>query len=305
MNKLNPYTISLLLNEGKFSCVKAAKTLGFQSHDSLTRSLSKDLEYGPIQDWTTLPENGDLVIDCTTIAKPYGPTIANVDWTYDSAEGKAVLGYALILVLWVVDSQVFVLNVIMPGNENRNDLFREVLQEIQEAGLKPIRVLFDNGYAAKETLNMIHQFGWIWVTRTTCNRTFNGRRVDKHQFFGARGRYGQLKGVHHRVQVVKDGDRYLATNELTPHTTASLKRLYGNRWVIETVFRDLKDVLHLEKCSSRSLEAQFNHILACLQAYLYLRREFPDKSVEAAQQEFLSQFRCHHCRPSLHYLLVA
>lgn len=305
MNNLSPYTIALLLNEGKFSCVKASKSLGIKSHDSLTRMLCKDWGLGPVSDWSTLPPDGEVIADCTTIAKPHGPNIDNVVWTYDSSEERSVLGYSVIVVLWVVKSTVYVLDVIIPGGEKKNELFRQCLREIKEAGLNPSKILFDNGYAAQDTLNLIHRLGWVYVTRMKCNRTFNGRRVDKHDFYGAKGRCGQLKGVHHRVQVVKDGDRYLATNEMIPHNTASLKRLYGNRWVIETVFRDLKDVLHLEKCSCRKLDAQFNHILACLEAYLYLRHAFPDKSVEAAHQEFLSQHRCPHCRASLDYLMAA
>jgi Transposase DDE domain len=305
MKITNTYTLALILNEGKFSSVKAAKTLGFKSHDSLTRELCKDWGLGPVTDWSSLPPDGELLIDCTTVAKPYGPYIENVNWTYDSAEGKSVLGYTIILVLWVVGESIYVLDVIYPGGEKKNELFRELLREVKEAGLNPRRVLFDNGYAPSETLNLIHRFGWVYVCRMKCNRTFNGRRVDKHDFYGAKGRCGQLKGVKYRVQVVKDGDRYLATNELIPHTTASLKRLYGNRWVIETVFRDLKDVLHMKKCSSRNFKAQFNHVLACLEAYLYLRQAFPDKSVEAAQQEFLRRYQCPNCRPNLRYLLVA
>ncbi len=41
-------------------------------------------------------------------------------------------------------------------------------------------------------------------------------------------------------------------------------KIYRKRWIIETVFRDLKSNLHLEECSSRSLKAQINHIKACM-----------------------------------------
>jgi IS4 transposase len=89
------------------------------------------------------------------------------------------------------------------------------------------------------------------------------------------------------------------TNNLIPHTSQTLGRLYEERWVIETVFRALKHVLHLEKCLCRNSDAQLNHILCALEAYIYLQRTFPILSPEAAQQQMLHQYRCHNCKPSL------
>jgi IS4 transposase len=78
------------------------------------------------------------------------------------------------------------------------------------------------------------------------------------------------------------------TNDLRASFSRSLARLYKGRWVIETVFRDLRKVLNLQKCSSRRLRAQENHIKACLLAYRFLKTCYPDKSVESAQQEFIA-----------------
>lgn len=291
MKYLSPYTLALLLCEGKFSSVKASKTLGFVSQDFLTRQLCKTWEYQAITDWNELPVNGDIVIDDTAVAKPYAKNIANIHWIYDSAEERAVQGYKLLLMLWVSEGKTFVLRVILPGTENLNELVRRSLKEFSEAGLNPRRVLFDNWYAANQTLNLIHSLGWTYVCRLKSNRLFNGHAIKKFSFQGANGKIGRLKDVAHRVQTVKHGGRYLATNELTPHTSVSLAKVYQGRWVIETMFRDLKQVLHLKKCSSRSLEAQFNHVLACLEAYKYLQKAFPGCSLEAAQQEILRRWR--------------
>lgn len=255
MNTLSPYTVALLLSEGKFSCAKASKRLGFASHDALTRQLTRPWEYGVVTDWSKLPEAGDLVFDDTTIGKPYSRKIANVHWVYDASEQKALPGYKLLLVLWVTKTETHILRVCLPGTENMNELMRQTLKELSDAGLKPRRVLFDCWFATNATLNLLHRLGWTYVCRVKSNRLFNKKHINEYSFRGAKGKIGKLKGVAHRVQIVKDGDRYLVTNKLIPHTTISLSRTYQERWVIEQTFRDLKQVVHLEKCACRSLEA--------------------------------------------------
>jgi hypothetical protein len=63
--------------------------------------------------------------------------------------------------------------------------------------------------------------------------------------------------------------------------------IYRKRWIIETIFRDLKTNLHLQECSSRSLKAQINHIQVCMDAFLFLKNKYPDKSIESARQDYL------------------
>jgi len=245
MNHLSPYTIALLLNEGKFSSVKAAKTLGFVSHDGLTRQLSKTWEYGVVTDWSTLSPGGDLVFDDTTVAKPYAKRIANVHWVYDACQERAVTGYKLFLMLWVTPQGTSILRVILPGTENLNELVRQTLQELAASGLEPRCVLFDTWYGSNQTLNLIHRLGWTYTCRLKSNRLLNGRAIKQHRYLGGKSRTGRLKGVAHKVQTVKHSGRYLATNELIPYTSVSLAAVYQRRWVIETMFRDLKQVLHL------------------------------------------------------------
>jgi len=205
----------------------------------------------------------------------------------------------------VVGETNYILDVLFPGDENRNDLVQDLLNRVKKEGFEPEKILFDGWYAASKTLNLIHTLGWTYICRGRGNRLFEGQPIESHAFYGAKGLTGKLKGVYQRVQIVKHGDRYLLTNDLTPHTSRSLAECYAERWVVETVFRDLKHVLHLEKCSCRNSDQQFNHALCALEAYLYLRKTFPSLSVEAAQQEFLRSHRCPHCRPDLTQLVRA
>lgn len=306
MEELNVYSLALILNEGRFSCVKASQSLGFVSHDHLTRQLAREWMPTPVADWELLPKEGVLVIDDTVIAKPHSQAIEGVKWQYASSKDKVLPGINLLLALWVVDETVYVLETMFPGDENRNELVQELLRRIDEAGFHPEAVLFDAWYAASKTLNLIHRLGWTYVCRMKGNRLFNGQAIQSYAFYGAKGRRGRVKEVNHKVQVAKHGERYLLTNEtIFLHTSQTLAEVYAKRWVVETVFRDLKTVLHLEKCACRNLEAQFNHALCVLEAYLYLRQAFPDLSVQASQQEYLRLYRCPNCRPSLTQLVRA
>ena len=95
---------------------------------------------------------------------------------------------------------------------------------MKAAGCDLKAVYFDNWYAASDTLNLIHRLQWVYVTRSKCNRVFEGAQVRNRKFFDASALLGRLKGMKHMVQIVKHGNRFLATNGLVPHTTRSLAR---------------------------------------------------------------------------------
>src|ERR1051326_3912335 len=103
MDRVNAYSLALILNEGSFSCVKAAQSLGFVSHDQLTRQLSQEWMHSPVADWSLLPRKGVLVIDDTVIAKPHSEKIEGVKWQYASSKDKVLPGINLLLAAWVTE----------------------------------------------------------------------------------------------------------------------------------------------------------------------------------------------------------
>ena len=282
MSPLHPYSLSLILTLGGFSCVKAAMGLEFVSHDALTRALGSPEAIVPEADWANLADDGELVIDDSIVAKPYSRKNPLVRWVYSSSEERILPGMPLLLALWVSPTQgeQVVMAVLVEPDTNRNELVQDLLKRLRQAGKHPKRVLVDAWFAASKTLNLIDEFGWQYVVRIKGNRLFNGHPLTEEKFFGAQGRRGTMKGVSHAVQVVKHHERYLMTNDLKRHhTSCSLAQLYQHRWVIETVFRALKQTLHLQKCSCETARAQRNHVLCVLQAYTHLRQAFPELSL--------------------------
>jgi len=72
------------------------------------------------------------------------------------------------------------------------------------------------------------------------------------------------------VQVVRNRKKYYLTNNLGIKREQQL-RTYKLRWKIEEVFRFVKSELGLERCQSRSLRGQSNHIGTCFFLYAVLQ----------------------------------
>jgi hypothetical protein len=163
MERVNVYSLALILNEGSFSCVKASQSLGFVSHDQLTRQLSQEWMHSPVADWSLLPKKGVLVIDDTVIAKPHSKKIEGVKWQYASSKEKVLPGINLLLAAWVTEGNtVHILEFFFPQDGNRNELVQELFRHMRKAGFEPDYVLFDAWYAASKTLNLIHSQGWTY-----------------------------------------------------------------------------------------------------------------------------------------------
>jgi hypothetical protein len=298
--------IALILKEGKFSCVKAAKKFTSVSHDSLTRILQKE-EVESNVDIENLPKGGALIADDTTIDKSYSKKLEGTSRVYSSSLKKTILGYCFITLIYVVGEDIYYLGKLFwqKGGDTKNELLKDKLKELKEKGLNPSIVLFDKWYAASETLNLLNDFGWKYLCPMKVNRCFKQKKEDnnkknkyhkqkqlrEHKFLGAKSLIGKLRGVAHEVQAVKHCGRYLVTNLDNVVTSYSGAIIYKKRWIIEEVFQALKSYLHLNDCSSRSFIAQKNHAEACLQALIFIKRKYPNLGPESAQSEFIKNFK--------------
>jgi SRSO17 transposase len=291
MKIFNPYMLALLSTEGKFSCLKSAENIEKVSHDKLTRFLS-NFDRKPEIDIKSLPKGGKIVVDDTSLSKIYAKSIEGIRYVYCSTLNKSIKGYTVIKIIYVHGNDIYNLEDIIWNKEEgtKNEIVRKKLKEYYEAGLEPEIVLFDLWYAASETFNLLNDFNWKYLCLTKRNRHLNGKRVDEHKYYGGKSLYGRAKGIGHIVQVAKHCKRYIITNLETPIMSHTGWMRYTERWIIETVFRDLKSFLHFEHCEARSLKAQKNHIALCMDAYLFLKKKNPNKSIEASQRDFLQDF---------------
>ena len=170
------------------------------------------------------------------------------------------------------------LRIWQKGGKSKVKLAMELLWEVRRRGVTPIYVLFDAWYSAESLLNLVDEFGWHYSTRVKKNRLFNGVRINQTFRHHYGRKQGKLKRINHEVLIVKDGTRFLLTNNLSL-TSAQLKTLYRVRQQIEEVFRLLKQEFGWGRCRANSLQAQKAHLHLGLYAFCLVQRKAEEKKL--------------------------
>jgi putative transposase len=252
------------------------------AHDAFTRLLTR-LEPDPATLWqesrTQLdPTGGVLVVDDSTLDKPYARSIELVTRHWSGKHHGVVRGINLVSVVWTngdrhipCDYRVYE----KADGRTKNDHFADMLRTAYARGLKPRCVCFDGWYSSLDNLKLLQAMGWTWLTRLKSNRLVNlnreGVRALKDAVIGAAGTqvwlpgYGLVKvfGI-----VAPDGDiAYWATNDLGM-TDLTRLQFAEFSWSIEHYHRGIKQCTGVERCQCRSARAQRNHIGLALRAFL-------------------------------------
>ncbi len=284
----------------KPSAVKVAQLLGALSHDQLTR-----LVYG--QRWTAhaimlsfvalanaLGIPGYLVIDDTHIPRPRGRKVKGAYWDWDHAQRKNVLGYRMVVVLWVAGSWMIPLAFAFWHKKGarakyrtKNEIARTLLQwTVRRVGTAR-HLAFDAWYANKKMFALCEELGLKWFTRVKKNTKLNwrGRRL-RADTIGRRllqasrwYRRSVLSGGVARKAVVQWGEqgpfafvvlrdeidgecsamRYLLAS--TPGlSTVEVAMGYKSRWQIEVFFETLKQHFWLNAYQGRTLRGEQTYV---------------------------------------------
>ncbi len=263
------YLIGLIYRNSRMSCVCLASLVEV-SHDLLYRVLYLAFPYSRrLWEWfaATIVTEGYLIIDDTTWQR-FGKKLEGVSFVWDSSIGKRLLGTNVVLLIWTDGKKRMPIGLRMwqKGGKSKVKLAEELLWEAGRRGITPMYVLFDAWYSAESLLNLLNKFGWLYCTRVKKNRLFNGSRIDQtfRHFYGRKT--GRLKRINHEILIVKDGARFLLTNNLSL-TSAAVKKLYPIRQQIEEVFRLLKQEFGWGRCRANSRQAQKAHLHLGLYAF--------------------------------------
>ncbi|HEX6624856.1 MAG TPA: transposase [Pyrinomonadaceae bacterium] len=271
------------------SATEAAKVQGDEeqapAHDAFTRLLHR-LEpdaatlWGEARTQVTLTQ-GILVIDDSTLDKPYARKMELVTRHWSGKHHAVVSGINLITLLWTDgDRHVPVDYRIFDKKQDaltKNDHFQAMLREAHQRGFAPSCVAFDSWYSGLENLKLIRSFGWIWLTRLKSNRKVNpdreGLRPVNEVEIGAAGRVVWLEGFG-LIRVFKivatDGDVELWATNRVEMSDLERVRWAGYSWAIESYHRGIKQFCLIERAQVRSRRAWRNHINLCLRAFLRL-----------------------------------
>ena len=254
------------------------------SHDAFTRLLSR-LEPDAETLWTEARpqidlKTGILVLDDSTLEKPYSEFNALVYRHWSGKQKEVVSGINLITLLWTngvrcvpVDYRVFDKD---RDGKTKNDHFAEMLLAAFERGFNPQMVCFDSWYSSVENLKLVRSLGWHFLTRLKANRQIriNQSRLQAVSEAGLTGGDGTvcwLKGFGRikvfRVRATDGTSEYWATS-LEQMSEPERENFALAAWRIEMYHRALKQQCLIERAQCRRLRPVLNHIGLCVRAFV-------------------------------------
>ncbi|NJL56888.1 transposase [bacterium] len=281
------YIQFLTAAHGVYSATEAARSqpAGKEAaHDAYTRLLHR-LPPDSAALWEEVkhcitPSSGLLVIDDTTLDKPYASKMELVTSHWSGKHGAVVQGINLISLVWTDGDLCMPCDYRIYDKADgltKNDHFRTMLSIAKQREFKPSMVIFDSWYSSLENLKLVRDMGWTWLTRLKSNRQVS---LEVHQHTPISGLdiprqgivvhlrgYGQIR-VFRLVDPHGNTD-FWATNVLT--MTQTERQLFAGRaWLIENYHRDIKQFVGIERGQFRKAVAQRNYIGLALRAYLRL-----------------------------------
>jgi hypothetical protein len=263
----------------------APDTTNDVAHDAFTRLLQR-LEPDSETLWEEARTqidllSGVLVLDDSTLEKPYSPRNALVYRHWSGKQKAVVSGINLITLLWTdgkrcvpVDYRIFDKD---RDRKTKNDHFAEMLMTAFERGFVPQLVCFDSWYASIENLKLVRSLGWHFLTRLKSNRQINVNRTGLQAVSAAALDTGSqivwLKGFG-QIKVF----RVIATDGTAEHWATSLEQMTELKradyalfaWRIEMYHRGLKQQCLIERAQCRRLRPVSNHIVLCIRAFVRL-----------------------------------
>jgi putative transposase len=272
-----------------FSCTEAARVQPDRprraAHDALTRLLHR-LDPNPAPLWDEAKQHvslhdGLLIIDDTTLDKPYAQQIQLVHRHWSGTHHRVVSGINLVTLLWSDGTDAIPCDYRLYDKPldglTKNDHFRAMLQTAKDRDFRPRFVAFDSWYSSLENLKTVRSLEWHWLTRLKSNRQVNpdgsGNRALRECDISDAGTVVHLKGYGmicvFRI-VTPDGDTEYWASDVVRMTPQERERVAGQVWTIEVYHRGLKQFCGVERCQARSGRAQRNHIGWAVRAFLRL-----------------------------------
>lgn len=277
MKKFLIYVMGLMYFRTKGTCLDMSELLVNMSHDSLNRFIKAEWDgqkrLDPLIEAMKI-RDGYLIFDDTPCEKPYARALEGLSQVYCTKFSKTMNGYSTVTMLWTNGSIRIPISLRLwrPGGKTKIQLALEMLSYARNhLGLKPKFVLFDTWYAAKAILKRIQDYGWCFVTRLKSNRLLDGKPLRQLGWRNNWKGVGTIKGGL-RVFVVKNGNKFFATNRLTL-ARKELLSAYSKRSIIEEFHRIIKQECSFSSCQVRSFNAQQNHRWCSVFCFLILELE--------------------------------
>jgi len=171
-----------------FSCTEAGRVQPDgprrAAHDALTRLFHRcEPDSTPLWDEAqqhVVRHGGLLIVDDTTLDKPYAQHIALVHRHWSGQHHRVVQGINLVTLLWSDGTDAIPCDYRLydkpVDGATKNDHFRVMLTSAKTRGFHPRLVAFDSWYSSLENLKTVRSYDWHWLTRLKSNRQVNPDR---------------------------------------------------------------------------------------------------------------------------------
>lgn len=290
------YIQFLIAAQRNFTCTEAARCQPdpehAPSHDAFTRLLTRQppdtAALWQEVEGLVSKKDGVLVLDDTTLDKPYARRMELVTRHWSGKYQRVVMGINLITLLWTGGRPIIPTDFRVydkPSGKTKNGHFRDMLKTAAERGFMPFYVLFDSWYSSLENLKTVRECGtsagsadrWQWLTRLKGNRHVNPDGEQNVPLetveVPPEGRVVHLKGyglIKVFQTAARDGGvEYWATGDLEM-TEKKRRRLQKQSCNIEAYHRGLKQCCGIERAQVRSARAQRSHFLLSIKAFVRL-----------------------------------
>lgn len=257
---------------------------GAPAHDAFSRLLNR-LEPDATTLWEDVAplvvrQQGVLVIDDSTLDKPYARQIDLVGYHWSGNHHRVVKGINLISLVWTDGDRMYPCDYRLydaTDGQTKNDHAQAMLATAVARGFTPEYVLFDGWYATVENLKFIRKQGWKFLTRMKSNRNirmdYGPAAAVSVQPIAASGTVVWLPGFG-EVKVFRVVDRngnteHWFTNDLAMTELARVG-IADRSWAIEEYHRGLKQHCGVDRCQSFRARAQRNYVRASLRAFVRL-----------------------------------
>lgn len=283
------YINFLIAAQQVFSSVEASRTHPAEeqapAHDAYTRLLKR---VPPDSDklWQEVEplvkrKTGVVVVDDTTLDKPYATQMALVTGHWSGKHGRVVQGINLLSLVWTDGScrlpcDFRLYNKAQDGL-SKNDLFQHLIQQANAREFEPELVAFDSWYSGLDNLKLLRTLEWHWLTQLKSNREVSldrsGNRAIREVFIPVQGCLVHLKG-YGWIKVFRTVDthgnaEFWATSRLD--MTLEQAAFYAlDAWQVEVYHRGLKQFTGIQAAQYRLEVSQRNHIGLAIRAFLRL-----------------------------------
>ena len=321
------YIDFLIASPRTFSCTEAARVQPEQdkapAHDAIARLLYR-LQADPDELWQEARTQvkltrGILVMDDSTLDKPYARHMELVHWQWSGKHRRVVCGINLVTLLWTdgdrhvpVDWRVY----DKPNDQaSKREPFQRHAPDGQARGFAPACVAFDSWYGSLANLKQVRACGWRWLIQLKANRLVDTDRkgnrplasleISPSETLVHLKGYGLVKVFRIDAQ---DGDiEYWASSDLGMHELQWVQYAgYAN--TIEQYHRDIKQFCGVERCQAHGARAQRNHIGLALRAFLHLESHCFHTGLSwlaAKTQIIRDAARAYIARPQYHLIRTA